>query len=49
MCSQQAKVEEQFQLYLEFLGPNAIVLRNYNLPMTLKHVENNISSLKVYL
>jgi hypothetical protein len=49
MCSLRPKVEEQFQLYLEFLGPNAIVLRNSNLPVTLKHVENSIPSLKVYV
>jgi hypothetical protein len=44
-----ARVEKQFQFYLEFLNPNVVVLKNYDLVMTIEHVENNSSSLKVYL
>ncbi len=42
-------MEGQFQLYLEFLGPKAIVLKSFDLLMTLKHVENRIPSLRIYL
>jgi hypothetical protein len=31
MCFLWARAEEQFQFYLEFLSPNVIVLRNFNL------------------
>jgi hypothetical protein len=49
MFSLQAKVNEQFQHCLEFLGPNVVVLRNSNLPMIVEHVENSSPSLKAYL
>jgi dihydroxyacetone kinase-like predicted kinase len=49
MSSLQARVEEQFQLYLEFLGPNVVVVRNFDIPMTIEHVHNNSPSLRVYL
>jgi len=45
----QAKVEEQFQVCLEFLGPNVLVLRNFDLPLTIEHVDNNSPNLKVHL
>ncbi len=46
MFSLWAQVEKQFQLCAKFLGPNAKVLGNANLPLKLK---NESSSLKVYL
>jgi len=49
MSSLQAKVEEQFQLYLRFLGPSVVVVRNFELPLTIEHVDNNSPSLRVYL
>jgi len=49
MSSLRAKVEEQFQLCLRFLSPSAIVVRNFDLPLTIKHVDNNSPSLRVYL
>jgi hypothetical protein len=47
--SSQAKVEKQFQLFLEFLGPNVVVVRNFDLPLTIEHVDNNNPNLRVYL
>jgi hypothetical protein len=49
MSSLQAKVEKQFQLCLELLGPNDVVLKNGNVPAIVEHVENVSPSLKVYL
>ncbi len=43
------KVEKQFQLCLELLGPNDVVLNNNNMPVTVKHVENVSPNLRVYL
>ncbi len=43
------KVEKQFQSRLEFSNPNVVVLKNCNLLMTVEHVKNNSSSLRVYL
>jgi len=45
----RAKVEKQFQFYLEFLNPNVVMLKNFDLIMTIEHVKNNSSSLRVYL
>jgi hypothetical protein len=42
-------VEEQFQLCLEFLGPNVVVLKNFDLLVIVECVDNNSPSLKVYL
>jgi hypothetical protein len=36
----QARVEKQFQLCLEFLGPNDVVLKNGNVLVIVEHVEN---------
>jgi hypothetical protein len=44
-----AKVEEQFQFHLKFLNLNVVVLMNYELLMTIEHVENNSSSMRIYL
>jgi hypothetical protein len=33
MSSLWARVEEQFQFYLKFLGPNVVVLRNFDMLM----------------
>jgi hypothetical protein len=49
MSSLQAKVEKQFQLCLEFLGSNVVVLRDSDLLVTIEHVESNSPSLIVYL
>jgi hypothetical protein len=49
MSSLQAKVKKQSQLYLEFLGPNVVVVRNFDIPMTIEHVHNNNPSLRVHL
>jgi hypothetical protein len=49
MSSLQARVEKQFQLCLEFLGPNDVVSKNGNMPMIVEHVENVSPSLRVYL
>jgi hypothetical protein len=49
MSSLQTRVEDQFQLCLEFLGPNDVVLKNGNLPIIVEHVKNVSSSLRVYL
>jgi hypothetical protein len=49
MSSLWVNVEKLFQLCLEFLSPNVVVLMDSNLPMTIIHVENNSSSLRVYL
>jgi hypothetical protein len=49
MSSLQAKVKKQFQLCLELLGPNDVVLKNGNVPAIVEHVENVSPSLKVYL
>jgi hypothetical protein len=35
MSSLRAQVKEQFQLCAEFLGPNATILGNENLPVKL--------------
>jgi hypothetical protein len=45
----QARVEEQFQLCLEFLGPNDVVLNKGNLQVIVKCVENVSPSLRIYL
>ncbi len=47
MSSLQASVEEQFQLCLEFVFPNVVMLKYSNLSMTIKHVENDIPSQKI--
>jgi hypothetical protein len=44
-----ARVKKQFQFYLEFLGPNAVMVKNYDLRMKIEHVDNNSPGLKVYL
>jgi hypothetical protein len=44
-----ARVEKQFQFYLEFLGFNVVVLKNLDLLVILECVDNNSPSLKVYL
>jgi hypothetical protein len=49
MSALRTRVEEQFELCLKFLGLNDVVLKNGNLPMIVKHVENVSSSLRVYL
>ncbi len=49
MSSLWAKVEKQFQLYLEFLGLNDVVLKNDNMSMIGEHVKNVSPSLRVYL
>jgi len=49
MSSLQAIIEELFQLYLEFLNPNVVVLGNSHLLVKIKHIKNDNSSLKVYL
>ncbi len=49
MSSLGARVEEQFQLCLEFLGPNVVVLRDSDLVMTIEHVKSSSPSLRVYL
>jgi hypothetical protein len=49
MSSLRAKVKKQFQLCLEFLGPNVVVVRNFDLLVTIEHVDKNNQSLKVYL
>jgi hypothetical protein len=48
MSSVRVRIEQQFQLCLEFLGPNDVVLKNGNLPMTVEHVKNVSPSLRVY-
>ncbi len=35
----QAKVEIQFQLCLEFLSLNDVILKNRNVPMLVEHVK----------
>jgi hypothetical protein len=45
----QARVEEQFQLCLEFLGPNDVVLNKGNLQVIVKCVKNVSPSLRTYL
>jgi hypothetical protein len=49
MSSLRARVEKEFQLCLELLGPNDVVLKNGNVPMIVEHVENVSPSLRVYL
>ncbi len=49
MSSLRARVEEQFQLRLEFLGPNVVVLMDSDLLVTIEHVESSSPSLRVYL
>jgi hypothetical protein len=49
MSSLWAKVEEQFQLCLEFLGLNDVIFKNGNLLVIVEHVENVSPSLRVYL
>jgi hypothetical protein len=49
MSSLRTKVEKQLQLCLRFLSPSAIMVRNFDLPLTIKHIDNNSPSLKVYL
>jgi len=46
------RVEEQFQFHLEFLNPNVVVLRNYDMLMTIEHVKElgskvNLQKMKV--
>ncbi len=50
MSSLQIKVKEQFQLCLQFLGPNVVMLRNYDLLMikrTCKEQQSKFKSLLV--
>jgi len=49
MSSLQARVEEQFKLCLEFLGPNDVVLNKGNLQVIVECVENVNPSLRIYL
>ncbi len=44
-----ARVEEQFQFFLEFLGLNVVVSKNFDLLVTVEHVNNNSPSLIIYL
>jgi hypothetical protein len=44
-----ARIKEQFQHCLKFLGPNNVVLKNGNLLVTVEHVENVSPNLIVYL
>ncbi len=45
----QTRIKEQLQLCLEFLGPNGVMLRNYDLLVIVEHVKNSGPSLRVYL
>jgi hypothetical protein len=49
MSSLQAKVEKQFKLCLEFLGPNDVILNKGNLQVIVECVGNVSPSLRVYL
>ncbi len=49
MSSLWARVEGQFQLRLEFLGLNVVVLRDSDLLVIVEHVESSSPSLRVYL
>jgi hypothetical protein len=49
MSSIRARVEEEFKLCLEFLGPNVIMLKNDDLLVIVEHVKNDSPSLRVYL
>jgi hypothetical protein len=45
----QVKGKKLFQLCLEFLGPNVVVVRNFDLLVIIEHVYNNNPILKVHL
>jgi hypothetical protein len=49
MSSLKTKVEEQIQLWLEFICPNVVMLKYSNLSMTIEHVKNDSPSKRVYL
>jgi hypothetical protein len=45
----RARVKKWFQLCLEFLGLNDVVLKNGNLLVTIEHVENVRTSLSLFV